>query len=631
MVPVVVTGVLSFYKAQDAILDASGQLLQVTAQNLAKQVDSRLFERYHDMLWIAEDPASLGEPKYAAELANRSLREEGYATLLMLADIDGNIIATNTINSSAEVFDNSRLIGRNIRTEDWFVKCTNGSLPRRVCYYGDVKEDGLIDEITRERPLCIDFATPVRDAMGKVVRVWCSRISWQSVIDPIVEETRELGRAHNRTWQINIISRQGLVLHDADPRKVLSLNLIERGLRAAHQITLGRSGFTYENNKTTHLPQLNGYAPSQGRQAFTGNGWGILVRQYGAEAAKDADALRHFALIVSGVAGVVVSVCAWLVGRRIGRPMNVAVEALEKVAAGDLTQRLRVESDDEVGRVSKALNRVVEGISEAIRGIDCRAMTLAKSSAELSVLSVNLSKEADETSLQANEVSEAGKIMTQTVQNVAQATGQMAGCLRDISKSSNAAVLVASGAVAQAATATGTMVRLMAGSSEIGAVVNVINGIAQQTNLLALNATIEAARAGEAGKGFAVVATEVKELAKQTSLATEAITRVIASIQSDSESARQDILSISAVIHQIRDHQGAIASAVEQETTVTDQISRDIANSAAASSEISGNVVGLAQNASVTKSEATELEESSRELARLSEELRHLVSQFRYE
>src|SRR5207302_9996194 len=119
--------------------------------------------------------------------------------------------------------------------------------------------------------------------------------------------------------------------------------------------------------------------------------------------------------------------------------------------------------------------------------------------------------------------------------------------------------------------------KLGVSSAEIGEVIKVITSIAQQTNLLALNATIEAARAGEAGKGFAVVANEVKELAKQTAKATDDISRKITAIQADTKGAVEAIGQIGQIIDQINDIQNTIATAVEEQTAVTGEISRNVA------------------------------------------------------
>src|SRR5690606_21069933 len=127
-----------------------------------------------------------------------------------------------------------------------------------------------------------------------------------------------------------------------------------------------------------------------------------------------------------------------------------------------------------------------------------------------------------------------------------------------------------------------------------GNVVKVITSIAEQTNLLALNATIEAARAGEAGKGFAVVASEVKDLAQETAKATEDIARRVAAIQVDTVSAVEAIAEISTIIANINDYQLTIASAVEEQTATTNEMSRSVAEAATGSGEIAANISGVA-------------------------------------
>ena len=130
--------------------------------------------------------------------------------------------------------------------------------------------------------------------------------------------------------------------------------------------------------------------------------------------------------------------------------------------------------------------------------------------------------------------------------------------------------------------ANATVAKLGESSAEIGQVIKVITSIAQQTNLLALNATIEAARAGDAGKGFAVVANEVKELAKQTAKATEDISQKITAIQDDTKRAVESIGSITAIINQINDISGTIATAVEEQSATTNEMSRNVQEAAKA-------------------------------------------------
>jgi methyl-accepting chemotaxis protein len=150
------------------------------------------------------------------------------------------------------------------------------------------------------------------------------------------------------------------------------------------------------------------------------------------------------------------------------------------------------------------------------------------------------------------------------------------------------------------------------------------------TNLLALNATIEAARAGDAGKGFAVVASEVKELAQETARATGDITAKVTNIQSDASRAAQAITQISEVIQQINDLQTTIASAVEEQTATTNEISRNIAQAATGSGEIAANITAVATAADSTRAGVEEARTAAADLARMSSDLQKLVMQFQY-
>jgi methyl-accepting chemotaxis protein len=167
----------------------------------------------------------------------------------------------------------------------------------------------------------------------------------------------------------------------------------------------------------------------------------------------------------------------------------------------------------------------------------------------------------------------AGYQVMAEMQVLAGSVQDLGAAISEIAASSSSASSVAATAVARADETNNTVTSLGRSSAEIGQVIEVITSIAKQTNLLALNATIEAARAGDAGKGFAVVANEVKELAKQTSTATEQISTLIAGIQRDSEGSVLAIEEIRAIIGEISDIQTIVAAAVEEQAAVTGQMS----------------------------------------------------------
>jgi methyl-accepting chemotaxis protein len=319
---------------------------------------------------------------------------------------------------------------------------------------------------------------------------------------------------------------------------------------------------------------------------------------------------------------------ARLVARGITRPLNELVVGLESLAEADLTAEVHVKGSDEVAQLGTSFNKAVEDLSMVVRRIRESAWTLASSSEELSATSTQMGASAEETSAQANAVSAAAEQVSANVDTVAASAEEMSASIHEIAASAHEAASVAAQAVEAAGSTNETVRQLGDSSAEIGEVIKVITSIAEQTNLLALNATIEAARAGDAGKGFAVVANEVKELAKETSAATEEIGQKVVAIQGDARAAMTAIDRITDVIARINDIQATIASAVEQQTATTNEITRHVTEAAGGAGEIAANVTGVAQAAQDTSSGASSVQAAAQDLARLAEELNLTVSRF---
>jgi methyl-accepting chemotaxis protein len=210
---------------------------------------------------------------------------------------------------------------------------------------------------------------------------------------------------------------------------------------------------------------------------------------------------------------------------------------------------------------------------------------------------------------------------------------QLSTSVNEISRQISESTVVTQQAVAEA-NRTDEIVQSLASSADrIGAVMGLINAIARQTNLLALNATIEAARAGEAGRGFAVVASEVKNLAGQTSRATEDIAMQIADIQSATREAVGALGSITGSIVRISATTASISAAVEQQGAATAEIARNVQQTAASTQAVTATIAGVSQAANHTGAAAGQvLDEASglsRQAEQLTDEVNHFVARVR--
>jgi methyl-accepting chemotaxis protein len=338
-----------------------------------------------------------------------------------------------------------------------------------------------------------------------------------------------------------------------------------------------------------------------------------------------ADATKHngdYRKIVEGVNHTLDAV--------IG-PLNDFAHVLDALASGDLTVTAEKQYAGDFEEFKKSVNTLGIQVRNAMQQIGRNTAALVASAEQLNQLSQQMTANADETATQANVVSAASEQVSKNVQTVATGADEMGASIKEIAKNTSEATRIATAAVSTAESTNATIQKLGQSSAEIGQVIKVITTIAQQTNLLALNATIEAARAGEAGKGFAVVANEVKELAKETAKATEDISGKIEAIQSDTKAAVEAIGEIGTVINQINDIQNTIASAVEEQSATTNEISRNLAEAAKGGMDITRNITGVAEAAHSTTTGAGETQKSAKGLEGMAAELQELVSQFKYE
>lgn len=628
LVPLALVGTLSYLQSRNALLAGAGETLETIAIDTVEKIDRNLFERFGNVQAFASSPSAVKPPQEITTAANAFTASDDIYDLMVVADAGGKIIAANTKTSKRLTLDTSKLIGRDVSREEWFQKCIRGEVTGGEAYYTAPREDKMVAEVTGGRGLGITFAAPVYDQNG-ICRVWSTRISLERLINPILKQLKEKAAAHGRTLDLQMISTGGLVLAGANPQAVLRANLLDSNLKAARGVAGGGADYVQEPDPGTGRMRINGYATSSGM--LGSQGYGLIVGQDVAEAASSVTRLRNFTILIAVAAlGVTFLVASWIAGN-IARPLKRSVAVLERVADGDLTQRLVTSATDEIGRMADALNTALESLSHALRGIGRNAQTLSQSSEELTAVSQTLGSNAEETSTQAGVVASACKLVNGNVDTVAKAAEEMRDKIQKISDNSHEAAEVATGAVRVTAATNKTIAKLGQSSAEIGEVIKLINSIAEQTNLLALNATIEAARAGEAGKGFAVVANEVKELAKETARATEEIGAKIKTIQADTQGAVSAIAEISGIIDRINDLQASNTRAVEEQNAMAGKMNGNVTEAARSSQEIARNISGVAQAASGTTTAADDTLRAAQQLGHLSSELYRLINRFNYD
>ena len=383
-----------------------------------------------------------------------------------------------------------------------------------------------------------------------------------------------------------------------------------------------------------------------------------LLKDRSAASAAAVSASRMANLIGLGAVVITALVGSLLLNHGIGKPINRMTQTMTRLAADDLTVEIPgVGRRDEIGAMAGAVQVFRDGLArtkvleaeaaqarigqEAQRKTAMRDLAasfegavggiiraVATAAANLKSTAEHMSAVAAETASQSTTVATAAEQAASNVNTVAAAAEELGVSVNEIGRQVQASADLADAAVLEAGKSADLVRNLRDGAVKIGAVVDLISGIAGQTNLLALNATIEAARAGEAGRGFAVVATEVKELAGQTARATGEIARQVGEIQSWTG---ETVDAIGIIVGRITEMSGlstGIAAAIEEQGSATQEIVRNVGQAATGAGEVTANIAGVASAAEGAGAAAVQVLGSASELSVQAERLDAEVHRF---
>ena len=318
-----------------------------------------------------------------------------------------------------------------------------------------------------------------------------------------------------------------------------------------------------------------------------------------------ADRTVWLGILVMLASGLLIGVLSlWLVNRNLVEPIGKLIEYVAQLSQGRFSERVASTRQDELGKLAAAANTLRDFLADTFSRLQVSAKDLDSASGELKSIASLMAQGTNEQFSRTDQVATAMNEMSATAQEVARHAADAARAADDADQSAQQGEKVMQSTIHTitrmrteiASTAT-VIRRLEADSGRIGTVLEVIRSIAEQTNLLALNAAIEAARAGDAGRGFAVVADEVRSLAQRTAASIIEINQIIETVQSGAVNAAQAIESgqsrseesvehvtqagvmlerITHAVEAIRDMNRQIATAAEEQTSVAEDISRNL-------------------------------------------------------
>lgn len=346
--------------------------------------------------------------------------------------------------------------------------------------------------------------------------------------------------------------------------------------------------------------------------------------------------------VLLGSAVLICLLSIWLVNRRLVSPITGLIGQIEQLANGRIGSPIRTDRDDELGTLARAANQLRDFLADTFSKLEYSTGELDRASGELNTVATRMTAGAREQFSRTDQVAAAMQEMSATAAEVARHAVDASGAAdvaddhtrqgeQDMHETTRAMQTLL-GEISRTAEIIG---QLEGDSQRIGKVLEVIQGIAAQTNLLALNAAIEAARAGEAGRGFAVVADEVRTLAQRTSASTDEIQQIIDNVRDGAEHAARAIeggqassqtgmkqvtlmadrlRQIALSVEAIRDMNRQIATAAEEQTSVSEDISRNI-------TEITGIAANNQRDVELTASASNRLHGMANELGQLTKRL----------
>ncbi len=605
-------GFLSYNKSRAMLVDSTRDKLVTDAQIYSDMIDKYIFERSQDINILAlnskirsldvsagEKSAVLREFKqYYSCYASISLTD---ADGLQIADSDGN---TGTMKNDTE----------------WFEPAIRGNM-----YISDVRMS-----LDLKKPI-LNFSGPVKDNNGDIIGVLTTRLILEDTIWVIADEFGKLQSEAGNTGYAYVINQQGIFMAHPNREMVLNdniFNLGDDGLKTVGEKMIGGetglARYAFEG-----VEKYVAYVPLDGWGDYAGMGWSIALTSPVSDFLSPVNALRGYGITIGIVAMLLGLVISVIFARQMARPINLILNNVNLLAAGDLSRDIDVRGTDEIAQLAGAFNKMVAGLRGIVSRLQENSMKLLSQSQQLAASGQEVSATVEELAGTTNEVAsitaqsnvnarlteEQSKSMGQTAAGGSQAVGQ---ALEKINAIADNTKIISR-----------TVEELGRQSQQIGQIINTIAGIADQTNLLALNAAIEAARAGEHGRGFAVVAEEVRKLAEQSGQASNEITILINQIQTKVKESIDAMRQGTVVVGEGVELAGEAGAALKDIVESISKISAMVNDATRSSDQVNDSTQQLAAAQEEISSTVEQVTKTAQELTAIAMDLQQTAGQFR--
>ena len=648
--------VYSLYETVGILEEGVGVQYQAVAESLSHSLEHYLHERSIDAHTMSQNQIfrdrtlwyqSEDESNKIVQMLNDYVQLSGHYSLIQLIDREGELIAVNDRDSQGHPIRTESLYEKNFSSTVWFQAfqqqgensafegVSSHSRKDLGVFLEDVAVDRDVKAIFPDKSgLTVGLSVPLYE-QGKVIGYWTQRVDYSKIEEIVQQAYQGLKKAGFPGAELTIQNGQGFTIleyapavhesvdlvHDLE-NVLFRTNLAQVGLDAAQSAVQGQSGFSRNFHPGKQSIQVIGFSHLKEGRGFRGLHWSILVQVPEKEALKQIGAITNKTLWEMFLGLLIVIPIGVLMGRKVISRLKPFWEVAAKASEGDLTYRVPITTQDELGQMGKALNHLLDQLNGMLLQTQNVAHSLSQASHQLSVVGHQVVQVSQSQLSQATQVASSVEVVASTAGDMARNTQGLASTATEVNESAVRGGEVVSSSIKGMESVSSRMQEsasriqtLGQRSQEIGDIIGVIEEIAEQTNLLALNAAIEAARAGDQGRGFAVVADEVRKLAERTGKATKEIAAVIESVQKGTNDAvysmetgtqeahsgmalaREAGIRLTEIVNGVQRVVGMIqrfAVSTQQQSDVSGQLSSSVHEVARLSQENEGHVQGVA-------------------------------------